>query len=91
MNLEKVKRHHAFTEVHPQWINLRPDGYPDLRHGNTELDFMREFKANNLMNNLMVLLKRQPDFNVWWFSQMGTDQRKRVMDEIQKLILHELA
>lgn len=91
MRLSNSIGHHAFEDNDPRFIPMLESGYPDLKYGETELDFMKEFKANNLMNNIMILLKKQPAFAAWWFTTMGSDQRERVMKEIQKLLLHELA
>ena len=87
----EIRHDHVIMHDNPDFIPMLPSGAPDLNVDQSEVDFMKEFRANNVMNNIMVLLKQQPAFESWWFSMMGSDQRENVMRNIQRLLLRELA
>lgn len=79
---------YQFEEIEPTFTDMTEEGYAV---DGDEVNFMKEFKANNLMNQLMVFLKTQPQFEVWWFTTLGHDHRRRIMTEMQRLLLRFLA
>lgn len=53
-------------------------------------DFRREMKARTLVNSLIIFLKTQPQFEVWWFTTLGSDRRDFIFKKLTRILLKEL-